>query len=310
MENALILLLALAWDILLGEPPRWLHPVVGMGKAISLGMRQAPRRGGLAQLLWGAGLLLATLAVFFLGAYFLLAFLKGVSLVLYVLVGAFLLKSAFSIRGLGNAATRVRRLLAEGKIEKARFEMRSLVSRDTEGLSEPQMVAATVESVAENTGDSIVAPLFYFGLLGVPGALGYRVINTADAMMGYHGRFEYLGKFAARFDDVLNYLPSRLTGLLIVAVAFITGKDGPRAWRIMLRDHSRTESPNAGWPMAAAAGALGSELSKVGHYRLGDALAPLSPPLIDQSLRLMWLAGLSWAALCLAAEVVRFALAT
>ena len=126
-----------------------------------------------------------------------------------------------------------------------------------------------MESVAESTCDSLVAPLFYFLLLGVPGAIGYRVVNTLDSMIGYHGKYEYLGKFAARLDDVLNFIPARLTALLLVLAAFVMKRNGRKAWQTALREHAKTESPNAGWPMAAMAGALDVRLEKVGHYQLG-----------------------------------------
>jgi adenosylcobinamide-phosphate synthase len=113
--------------------------------------------------------------------------------------------------------------------------------------------------------------MFYFALFGVPGALFYRVVNTYDSMIGYHGRYEYLGKVAARLDDLLNIIPARLTGLLLVAASRLRRAAAGGAWRVMLRDHAVTESPNAGWPMSAMAGALGVRLEKVGHYRLGDA---------------------------------------
>jgi adenosylcobinamide-phosphate synthase len=152
-------------------------------------------------------------------------------------------------------------------------------------------VSAAIESLAENLSDSFVAPLFYFVILGVPGALAYRAINTLDAMIGYHGRFEYLGKVAARLDDLVNWLPARLTAYLLalggalfipeggparstggrLSVVFPQEGAGMRAWQIARRDHAQTESPNAGWPMAAMAGALGVRLEKVGHYVLGDA---------------------------------------
>ena len=132
-------------------------------------------------------------------------------------------------------------------------------------LPQPLLVSATVESVAENTSDSFVAPLFYFLLLGIPGAIAYRVVNTLDAMVGYHGEYEYLGKFASKLDDVLNFIPARLTALLLVVAAFLSKRSASASWRVALSDHSKTESPNAGWPMAAVAGALNVQLETVGH---------------------------------------------
>jgi adenosylcobinamide-phosphate synthase len=131
-----------------------------------------------------------------------------------------------------------------------------------------------VESVAENLSDSFVAPVVWYALLGVPGAIAYRFVNTCDAMLGYRGRYEYLGKAAARLDDVANWLPARLTALLVVAAAGLLGADARGAWRAMWQHHRRTASPNAGWPMSAAAGALGVRLEKLGHYALGHGPRP------------------------------------
>ena len=159
-------------------------------------------------------------------------------------------------------------------IDAARHALRLLVSRDTAELDAPLLAAAAIESLAENASDSFVAPLLYYGLAGLPGACVYRAANTLDAMLGYHGRYEYLGKLPARFDDLLNLAPARLTALLIVVAAALHGADARGAWLAMRRDHGRTASPNAGYPMAAIAGALGVRLEKVGHYCLNPAGRP------------------------------------
>jgi adenosylcobinamide-phosphate synthase len=308
MESIIILLLALAIDLAIGEFPRPLHPVVWMGKLASLGLKISPRRGRWAQMSYGVVVVVAVLAVFVLAAYFLLSYLHGLNIVAYVVVGAFLLKSTFSVRELRRAALKVKELLQGGKLGRARAEVKALVSRDTSRLDEPHLVSATIESVAENTSDSFTSPLFFFLLFGVPGAIGYRVVNTIDAMIGYHGEYEYLGKFAARLDDVLNFIPARLSGLLLVASAFLLRVGGKKAWQVMLRDHANTESINAGWPMSAAAGALRTRLEKVGHYRLGNANNRLSPRLILSGVRLMEVSALFWVVLCLITEVMKFVL--
>jgi len=304
MENIIILLLALAIDLTMGEFPRSLHPVVWMGKVTSLGLRIAPRQGRWAQLIYGAGVIILTIALFALPAYFLLSYLMGLNMVACVLVAAFLLKSTFSLKELRRVAFRVEGFLERGNLSKARVEMKGLVSRDTSKLDEPHLVSATVESVAENTSDSFIAPLFYFLLFGVPGAIAYRVVNTLDAMIGYHDEYEYLGKFAARLDDGLNFIPARLSGLLMVAAAYLCRRDGKNAWQVMLRDHGKTESLNAGWPMSAAAGALKTRLEKVGHYSLGNANNPLSPQLIFSGIRLMEISALLWIGFCLIVGVM------
>lgn len=268
MTEATILLAAMALDLLLGELPASVHPVVWVGRLIATLERIQPR-GRMAQLVYGALIVCAGVVAVVAPAWLLLNWLKASAWLVYVLLGTVLLKSTFSIRGLLVAAETVRVALVRSDLPGARLALRSLVSRDTSQLDEPLLAAAAVESVAENSSDSFVAPLFYFTLFGVPGALFYRVVNTYDSMIGYHGRYEYLGKFAARLDDVLNLIPARLTGLLLVAACPLARAPAGEAWRTMLRDHSATESPNAGWPMAAMAGALRVRLEKVGHYRLG-----------------------------------------
>lgn len=237
-------------------------------------------------------------AAFGLGAFFLLAYLRQASPPAYVLVGAYLLKSSFSFRELYRAGARMRESLSQKSLVDARQEVRALVSRDAEALDEPHLVSATVESLAENLTDSLVAPTFYFLLLGVPGALAYRAVNTLDAMIGYRGRYEHLGKIAARLDDVLNYVPARLAALMVVAGALPARQDARGAMRIMRRDGGSTESPNAGWTMAAAAGALGLQLEKIGHYRLGEARSPLSAANIGGMLAILAWAATFWLVYC------------
>jgi len=310
VDILLIVFLALIFDLVLGEPPRTIHPVVWMGKAASFLEKGNTGQSAVAQFLYGSGIVLVTAGLFAVPAYFALLYLKSFSFVAYVIVGAVLLKSTFSLRELRRAALGIKRLLLEDKLDEARFELRSLVSRDTRGLPKPLLVSATVESVAENTSDSFIAPLFYFLLLGVPGAIAYRVVNTLDAMVGYHREYEYLGKFASRLDDILNFIPARLTVLLLILATFLSRRDGHQSWRIALREHAKTESPNAGWPMAAVAGALNVQLEKAGCYKLGKVNAPLVPETIDNSLKLAQIAMLVWVLICFAVGGVYFVLTT
>ena len=298
MDVLIILAGTLAIDLILGEPPLALHPVAWMGKLTCLwgkggsGMRPA------AQFVYGMFMTLVIIALFAVPVYFILFELKSISYIAYLIVAMVLFKCTFSLRELRRSALKIKRLLMDKKLDKARFGLRALVKRDARSLSEPLVVSATVESVAENASDSFVAPLFYFLLFGVPGAMAYRVINTLDAMIGYHGKYEYLGKFAARLDDMVNLIPARLTALLIVLAAFLLRRNGRASWRVMLSDHARTSSPNAGWPMSAAAGALGVQLEKVGHYKLGQDSTPLVPQTIDTALGLVDLSALLWVIVC------------
>jgi len=140
--------------------------------------------------------------------------------------------------------------------------------------------------VAENLGDSFVAPLIWYGALGLPSAVAYRYLNTCDAMLGYRGRYEYLGKVSARLDDLANWLPARLAAFLLVAAAPLAGGDAAGAWRVLRCDHGRTASPNAGWPMSAMAGALAVRLEKRDHYTLGDGSPPDGTDTILRAVRL------------------------
>ncbi len=299
MKNILILPMALAIDLFIGEYPAYLHPIVWMGRIISLWLKTAPRHNTGARLVYGVFVVCFAVAIFSLPVYFILVYLQNVSTIAYIIVAALLLKSSFSLRALYCAAVKVKDLLAKGEIGEARKETGYLVSRDTQKLDRQHITSAVVEMTAESVTDSIVAPLFYWLLLGVPGAIAYRVVNTFDSRIGYHGEYEYLGKFAARLDDVLNYIPARLSGLLLVVSAYLSRMNGGRAWLTMLHDHSRTESPNAGWTMSAMAGALGVQLEKTSYYRLGCAVKPLSPSSITLGLRLVVLSSLLWCGICM-----------
>ena len=301
-----ILLLALILDLAFGELPNAIHPVAWAGKAASYLQKGSDNFPPVMQFVHGASVVLLTIALFTVPVYFLLLYLKSFNIVTYLVGGAILFKFTFSWRELRQAALRVRKLLIDDKLNEARFELRALVSRDTHNLPETLLISATVESVAENACDSFVAPLFYFLLFGIPGAVAYRVVNTLDAMIGYHGKYEYLGKFACRLDDVLNFFPARLTALLLVLSAYLSRRHGQRSWQVALYEHTKTESLNAGWPMAAVAGALDVQLEKTGSYKLGETSTRLIPQTIDNSLKLVQIAMLIWVLICFAVGGIQF----
>jgi adenosylcobinamide-phosphate synthase len=296
--------LDLAWllDVSLGDPPNRYHPVAWMGAAIGAASRRAPAEGRWAQLVCGAGLVLGGgLAMFVLGRVLEWLF-QRLPAPLAWLAEAWLLKTTFSMAGLARAAQEVEAALSVADLREARRLLRwHLVSRDTSALSAVQVAAATIESVAENSSDGVVAPLLYYSIGGLPAALAYRFINTADAMLGYRDPgHEWLGKVPARLDDVANLLPARASAGLIVLAALLGGERGGRAWQIWLRDAGKTESPNAGHPMSAMAGALDVELEKVGHYRLGSGGRAPAAADIGRAVRLVRLAVgllLGWLAL-------------
>ena len=288
-----VFLLAVLLDLVGRELPARLHPTVWMGYTVSWVEGIAPRSrvGGLAV----GGLTALLIPTFWAAAAWFAAFgLRELHPVAYLLGGAVLLKSTFALRMLHRVAAGTRSLLDGGDLSALRENMRSLVSRDVSAMTPGQAIAATVESVSENTTDSFIGPWLAFALFGLPGAFAYRAINTLDSMIGYRGEYEYLGKAAARLDDLVNLVPARLTALLLaLGSPVLPGQKAAGAWRIMWRDHARTASPNAGWTMSGMAGALGVELEKEGHYRLGDATRPLEPADIGRAVQSMYLvAGL------------------
>lgn len=299
----MILGAALAIDVVIGEPPSRLHPVVWIGTVSRWLVARAPRHGAAAQLVAGAAIAVAVPAGFAAATIGITGPVDGT--LAGLLLGAWLLKSTFAARALGAAAREVRVPLARGDLDAARAALRSLCSRDPSRLEAPAVAAAAVESVAENASDSVVAPLFYYALFGLPGAACYRAVNTLDAMIGYRGRYEHLGKAAARLDDLLNLIPARLTaGLLLVAGA-VCRADVRGGVRMLRRDGAATASPNAGRPMATMAGLLGVRLDKPGHYRLGDPGAPVTPATIDAAWRIVAVTLAAAALLCAAAIAAR-----
>ncbi|HSW58988.1 MAG TPA: cobalamin biosynthesis protein [Dehalococcoidales bacterium] len=304
MDAVYILILALLLDLTVGEPPYRFHPVVWMGKVIAFLIRFCRMWSPAAQFIWGMLVTLATIALFVTPVFFLLGWLKGFSLIAYFIVAAVLFKITFSLRGLRQAALKIKKLLVKKHLPEARFELRALVSRDCSQLNSGQMVSAVVESVAESSCDSYFAPLFFFIFLGIPGAIAYRVINTLDAMIGKRGKYEYTGKFAAKLDTVVNFIPARLAALFIIMAAVISRASAGNAWRMLRRDAGKTLSPNAGWTMSAMAGALRVQLEKVGFYKLGDPEKALETGHIDVSVKIVYIACLLFSLVAVVGVVI------
>jgi adenosylcobinamide-phosphate synthase len=178
------------------------------------------------------------------------------------------LKPAFAVCALLEAGRRIEEALEAGDVDSSRAGLAALVSRTTTELDEPLIAAAAIESLAENLTDSVVAPILAFVVGGLPAAYAYRAINTLDSMIGYHGSYEWLGKAAARLDDAVNLIPARVATLLLLASTTFRGQSPSGGLRALRRDRGRTPSPNAGWTMATAAGAMGVRLEKRGEYVL------------------------------------------
>ena len=296
-STLIVLAAALVVDWALGEYPAPLHPVVWIGKVIGAAMRLAPRQGRWRQMFFGA-LLALGICTLSAGATFLVLRWVADWPIVEIVAGTFFLKSSFALWELKRAADRVIQPLQRGKLEQAREALRSLCSRDPTCLDETALLSAVVSSLAENLCDSFIAPLCYWTIFGVPGAMGYRAVNTLDAMIGYRGRFEFVGKSAARLDDAANWLPARLTAGLLLLAGCLTGKNVAAAWRSLRRDGAKTPSPNGGRPMSVMAGFLGVQLEKKGVYLLGDPQYPLTPQKVRQAWLLVCIAAMLVVILC------------
>jgi adenosylcobinamide-phosphate synthase len=281
-----VLLLAIFLDFLIGEPPAFMHPVVWMGNLINFFISLAPKQHrkpyGLFMAAFCAGTaLLAGMAI--------LSFGEGL---IYLIIAAFFLKSTFSIRMLTVSAIGIRKDLEGGKIDKARSDLKTFVGRDTSTLSAPQSASAVIESLAESFVDGILAPLFYFLLFGLPGALVYRMINTLDSMVGYKKKlFKELGYTSAKLDDIANWVPARLSLLFIFMASIFFGKP-LGAVMTCIQDHGKTASPNSGWSMSAVSGALGVRLEKVGYHVLGAQYDEPQPVHISRAVSIVYLSSL------------------
>lgn len=278
-----IIIIAVVIDLLIGELPLKIHPVVLMGKCIDMFKHLKNEHPTFNTKLSGA-IFTLTLVLMFSGIFILLLYVFSFNSLLLILVSAILLSTTFSINLLLSSAANVKSDL-NLDIVKARKSLSYLVSRDISQLSHENIVSAVIETLTENITDSIVSPLFYTFIFGVVGGVAYRVVNTLDAMVGYKNPENIkIGWFPAKFDDFLNYIPARITGIFVTLAALLLGLDWRNAYRIMRRDARKTPSPNSGYSMAAAAGALGIKLEKIGSYELGDELNPLIPEKIGEAI--------------------------
>ncbi|MBU0600348.1 adenosylcobinamide-phosphate synthase CbiB [bacterium] len=275
MEFIIILSLAVILDLLLGDP-RWLPMVVVyIGKAIT--KLEPYLRKKVEDERW-AGLLLVISIVS--GTYLIIFILLQVTIqiqpYLYFLISIYLLFNAISIKGMALEAKKIVISLERIKesyhkefwIKNARQRLAKIVGRDTRYLSEEEIMRATIESVAESITDGVISPLFYMFLGGLPLCWAYKAINTLDSMVGYKNeRYKNFGYFSAKFDDVANYIPARLTALLFILAAFFLKKDYLRTIKTILRDGRKHPSPNSGLVEAGMAGALGIKLGGKNYYQ-------------------------------------------
>ena len=297
------LVLACALDAAIGDP-RWLpHPVRLMGRAIAWYERwvRAVVVGRAGELVAGAVLAVGLPALFYGVAWLAIEWAGQVHEIAGKGMAVFLAFTTLAARDLRDHVLAVWHALESGSLDDARTAVARIVGRETAQLSEAEVVRATVETVAESASDGIVAPLLFLALGGAPLALAYKAINTLDSVVGHHDlKYRDLGWASARLDDVANWIPARLTALLIAVSAGVVCRDAgvtKRAWRILRRDGGKHASPNSGRPEAAMAGALGVRLGGTNSYdgiaveqpTMGDSLRPLSPSCIGEALRIIWI---------------------
>jgi len=293
----LVLQIAFAFflDILIGDPSWFPHPVKGIGRLIKL-MEPLFYKPYFNLKVTGVFLALIVVGISWAGGFFTLGFIKEKSGWIGFFLESFLIFTCLSINDLAKHAKKVYQALRQGDINLARKRVGEMVGRDTENLSESEILRATVESVAENSVDGVISPLFYAFLGGAPLALAYKAINTLDSMVGYKSeRYLYFGWFSAKLDDLANFLPARISALLIPLVAFLLMRKGKGSLRIILRDGKKSPSPNAGIPEAGFAGALGIRLGGANFYQgkrenrpfIGDNLRKIRREDVILAVRLM-----------------------
>ena len=285
--------IAYVLDLIFGDPQNVIHPVQVIGKIISAGEKVLLRKK--YKFLAGAVLNIFTVSITYTLMYLIS---KSVKIsVFFMIIEIYLMYTIFSINSLAREGNRVYRILKEGDIEKARKDLSYLVSRDTEMMDEKMIIRSTMETISENTVDGIVAPMFYMFLGGMPLAMAYKAINTLDSMVGYKNeKYMEFGKFSAKVDDVANFIPARITGILIVLASMILGYDYKNSLKIFLRDRKNHSSPNSAHSEASVAGALGVQFGgKVSYFgkeidkpTIGDKTKEFELEDIRKNIRIMY----------------------
>jgi adenosylcobinamide-phosphate synthase len=291
-SSASLLLSAFLLDLAVGDPRWFPHPVVLMGEFISRGESLLWTGKAWRDFISGMAVSLALLALAVGAAWALLYFLTFLPPWIAFVLTAGLASTTLATRGLLDAVTRIETPLRLGNLVEARENLAHIVGRDTTALNEDKVLRASLESLAENTSDGIVAPLFYLLLGGIPLAMAYKAVNTLDSMIGYRTeRYFYFGKFAARLDDVANFIPARLTALFMVIATLLVKLNAGPALRVLRRDHVNHLSPNAGYPEATLAGALGIRLGGPSVYfgkevwkpTMGDDFTPVNIEMLKEA---------------------------
>ena len=298
IESISIIGFAILIDLILGDPKNRYHPTAWIGtfiaKLTTITKNQNSKFekvGGIIMIITISSVVVLLLSGLNFGIS--LISVDYISLILSVVIGALLLKTTIAIRGMEKHAISVLDSLESNDLDLARNYLSMIVKRNTTKLDKNHVLSGVLESISENTVDGITGPMFYYAFFGLFGAFVYRIINTADSMVGYKNDiFKNLGWFTAKCDTILNYIPSRLTGLMMVISAAILKNNWRNSYKVMIRDGKKTESPNAGYPMAALAGALETKFEKINHYKLGDGEITLTRDHVLSAIKIMKLTSI------------------
>lgn len=270
MKIGFMLIIAFILDLIFKDPKGIPHPARMIGKIIKYGeisLRKIFRNGAVSETIAGTVLTLFVVIISFIVPYVILSICYSINIIFGILVEVFLCFQILALGSLKEAAMKVYTELSTGSLNGARKNLSHIVGRDTEKLEEKGVVKATVESVAENTSDGVIAPLFYMLIGGASFGMLYKAVNTLDSMIGYKNKkYQYFGKVAARLDDILNIIPARITGFMYVLAALLSGFNYRKSYEILLRDRWNHSSPNSGYPEAAMSGALGIQLGGPASY--------------------------------------------
>ncbi|QUH24432.1 adenosylcobinamide-phosphate synthase CbiB [Serpentinicella alkaliphila] len=290
-------------DLIIGDPYWFPHPIRAIGKLISF-MENIIRKitsSPLGLKTGGVILTFTTVLITYFTTYFILAFVKDIHINLFYLINIVLLWTTIATKCLKEESSKVYNALKNKDILLGRKLLSYIVGRDTTHLNSSQITKAVIETIAENTSDGVVAPIFYMFIGGAPLALAYKAINTLDSMVGYKNeKYLYLGYASAKLDDIANFIPARITGIMLVIAAVILRLNMDQSLKILIRDRKNHSSPNCAYPEAAVAGALGVQLGGSHYYfgklvhkpTIGDASREVEIENIIDTIKLMYVTSM------------------
>ena len=293
LESIVVIGLAILLDLTFGDPKNRYHPTAWIGNLIGIITTRMKNENYILEKFGGIFIVLIPVCISVIVLSSLnfsidLISVESLSILISIISGIVLFKMTIAIKGMEKHALAVLDSIQKNNLDQARTNLSMIVKRNTKNLDKNHILSGTLESLSENIVDGITGPMFYFAIFGLPGAFAYRIINTVDSMVGYKTQmFKNLGWFGANCDNILNYIPSRLTGLTIVLGSMLLGHDWKNCYEIFKRDGKKTDSPNAGYPMAAFAGALGTKFEKLEHYSLGTGENEITSKKVKDAITLM-----------------------